>query len=238
MNEYYGQNERNKGGEKSVDFFASHPNLYSWDRKHGNSENSDEEGPGKDSLIKISLIYIEEFQLTVDYDANFCNLNKVLENKLNLINIGNINSLGLLFKQIHFRDESLEPELLLKILDTYKNDIILNQKPNILKKLPYINNLFNVLEGFGNIFYIPYRAAIQGGSIERGVLQGIGSFAKAVSIESLNFTELLAKGVGIGLSQFRVERKKKGRFFDGVLDRVRGKIDPNEHEKKGEKYKN
>lgn len=235
MNEYYGQNERNKGGEKSVDFFASHPNLYSWDKKH---ENSDEEGPEKDSEIKIGLIYVEEFQLTVDYDANFCNLNKVLENKLNLINIGNINSLRLLFKQIHLREESLGPELLLKILDTYKNDIILNQKPNILKKLPYINNLFNVLEGFGNIFYIPYRAAIQGGSIERGVLQGIGSFAKAVSIESLNFTELLAKGLGIGLSQLGVERKKKGRFFDGVLERVRGKIDPNEQEKKGEKYKN
>jgi len=240
MNEYYGQNNMKRGGnvdenEGKIDFFASHPNVYSKDLLLGKEEDSmNEEDPKLALNIKLKLVYIEEFQITVDYDATFSNLNKVLENSLNFINIGNINSLKLLFKEIFLRDEILTPELILKIVDSYKNDIILNQKPSILKKLPYINNLFNVLEGFANIFYIPYKEALEGGSVEKGVLKGIGSFAKAISIEGLNFTEVV---LGFGLRQLGVEKKKKGRFLEGVIEKVRGKIDPNEKEKKGEKYK-
>lgn len=220
---------------ENIDYFTSLPNRFSNDI-HEDYLNSDQIEENADKL-RLNLLDIEEFQIYFDYDASYTHLNKVLENSFNLINIGNINNLKLNFKQVILRDESINSLLSEKIIGIWQKDIILNQKPAILKKLPYINNLFNLMEGFANIFYYPYIEAKKGGRIEKGIFKGLGSFTKAVSIEGLNLTDFIGKGLGFGLKKLGVEGNNRRGLFPNFIEKARGIIDPDENLKKKEKYR-
>ena len=58
-----------------------------------------------------------------------------------------------------------------------------------------------------------------------------------MTIEGLNLTEIIGKGVGFGLKKLGIEGKKKRGFMPGFIDKARGIIDPEENIKKEEKYK-
>jgi hypothetical protein len=153
------------------------------------------------SGIFFSLINIEEFYVLFDYDAVYENLSQVFQNKLQIINIGNIKDLELNFKTIILRGEE-QNEIFDKILSIWKNDIIYFQKPNIIRKLPYFYNAFNLLEGLANLFYLPISQFKNGGNLEKGVVMGIQGFTKAIKTEGLNLTELFANTLSFGLDKF------------------------------------
>lgn len=163
-----------------------------------------------------------------------------------MINIGNIIDLKLDFKQIILRGEDFD-ELLVHIIEIWKKDIILNQKPNIIKKLPYVNNAFNLIEGFFNVFYLPVNEITKGGNFENGFIKGLGGFAKALTVESLNFTEILSKGIGFGLKGlgflflltkfFILDLGINTKAFPKIVQKAREIINPEEKIKKGDKYK-
>lgn len=128
------------------------------------------------------------------------NLSQVFENKLQIINIGNIKDLELNFKTIILRGEE-QNEIVDKIINIWKNDIIYFQKPNIIKRLPYLHNAFNLIEGVTNLFYLPFCQIKIGGDVEKGMLMGIKGFTKAVKTESMNLTEAVANTLTFGFDK-------------------------------------
>ena len=251
INEYYFQNDviskKDKNSTENLNKkpnFVNHPNRFSRDDiNQAELKLYDEKKQvnfDKKQEITLKLLNVEEFDILFDYDATFSNLNKIFLNSFNLINIGNINGLKLNFKEISLQDECINPLLLVKIIDIWKNDITFHQKPKILMKLPYINNLFNLIEGFANIAYMPYKEHMSGGSMGKGLMEGVSSFVKAVGIEGLNLTEIVGKGIGFGLKTIGMNVKSKSAFIPdlpSLIENARGKIDPEEKKKKIEKYK-
>lgn len=245
INEYYGQNNYDDLNEKEweiaehnkIDVFKSHQNIFSNEFKEKEKQINEKSSNNKSKNIKINTFFIEEFQISIDYDATYSHLNLVLQNSLNLINIGNIRGLKLFFKEIFYLDQPFETDFFSKIVEIWKSDIMSNQKPMILKRLPYINNLFRLLEGFTDIFYLPYREIKAGNSIENGILNGLGSFAKAISLESLNLTEVIGGSLGFGMKKLGVSMKRQRNLLPKLLEKARGIIDPEEANKKEEKYK-
>ena len=123
---------------------------YSIDKPSNNNEKQKDEEISTNiakNLIKVDFS-INTFKILIDYEPNYHNLAYILQNPLQLINIGPIKDLELKFKKIKLFDWEIE-KTLNYCIEVWTYDIRTNQKAEIVKKLPYLSNICWV---FGKFF--------------------------------------------------------------------------------------
>ena len=69
-----------------------------------------------------------------------------------------------------------------------------------MKKLPYVSNLFNLLDGVTGLIYTPYKQTKEDGNLAKGIKNGIVDFFSAVAIQGVNLTQNVVKGTQFGLN--------------------------------------
>ena len=107
--------------------------------QHINKEN-------KRKGIKIKRFVSEGFKLVINFEPNYQNLAYVFQDPKQLMNIGAIQGLEIWLKSIVLDDWEIE-NIAKFCLEVWSFDIRSNQKLEILKKMPYIDNLVNVFTG-------------------------------------------------------------------------------------------
>lgn len=93
----------------------------------------------------ISFFKIDRFYISIDYDPNYEDLQNILRDPINIINIGKIIDLQIMCNSVCFRGINLE-QISSSYFESLIEDIRCNQKTNIIKKLPYINQIFKAVD--------------------------------------------------------------------------------------------
>lgn len=95
--------------------------------------------------MSFKTFSMDSFKVVINYEPLYQNLTLVMENPMHFINIGPINGLELKFKRILLEDWETQ-EVLGYCMEVWGYDIRANQKGDIIKRLPYINNVVGVME--------------------------------------------------------------------------------------------
>ena len=93
----------------------------------------------KKNMKRMKKFSVEGFKLVINFEPYYQNLAYVFQDPIQLMNIGAINGLELWFKNIVLDDWEIE-NIAKFCFEVWTYDIKNNQKLEILKKMPYIDN--------------------------------------------------------------------------------------------------
>ena len=157
--------------------------------------------PKKDVPVYVKELRVSRFQLSLSYSSNRLQINDLLsqKNMLEYLNIFNINDLVLEVKEYNLRQRNqlLVPEALKHFMDFEMEDIMFNQKLNIVGAIGPMKGICNV----GGALYGVLSKPMESGLIYRGFAEGLSSLYEVLGEESDNLRKKVVK-VGAAVNPF------------------------------------
>ena len=136
-------------------------------------------------LINIMHLHIYPFRIYVSYKSdnlNFVNLWK--GDLLNYItNVVDIRNLKIKIKDYVIKEKTSLDQAITQTIEFYLNDLIYNQKHNIIASVYPIRVTINILKAFTLLFKTPYHSYVNQRYISVGIYQGFSQFFSKISHE-------------------------------------------------------
>ena len=108
-------------------------------------------------------------------------------NYIEYLNIFNINDMKLNIKEFNL-DQRVELEQAIRAFQLYLEDLIDDQKINVVKAIGPLRSFFNLAGAFYGVFKKPYAGFCSEKGFVKGLNEGVWDLCKAVSSESVNLT--------------------------------------------------
>jgi hypothetical protein len=150
--------------------------------------------------VIIKELKIKETSLCFSYSSKWLSLNEMLNhgNKLEYLNIFNINDLVIHVKP-YDQLNKLDQELALqKLVGFYQKDILHNQKLSLVGAIGPLRGLFNISSAVYVVFSKPYQSGLHRGDIigaAKGFREGLGTLYGTLAEEGDNVYKKIKKTV-------------------------------------------
>ena len=146
----------------------------------------------------IKEIKIKETSLSFSYSSKWLSMNELLNhgNKLEYLNIFNINDLVLNIRAYDQKEKLPQDIAMENFMKFYQEDIISNQKLNMVGAIGPLRGLFNISGALYTVVSKPYQNGLQKGDIigaAKGFREGLGTLAGTRAEESDNVYKKIRK---------------------------------------------
>ena len=136
-------------------------------------------------LIYVMHMHIYPFRIYINYSSDNLNIVNLWKGDLlnYITNLVDIRKLKIKIKDYLIKEKTSLDKAITQTIEFYLNDLINNQKHNILASVYPIRVTINILKAFTLLFKTPYQSYINQKYISVGIYQGFSQFFSKISLE-------------------------------------------------------
>uniref|UniRef100_A0A7S3J4N1 Uncharacterized protein n=1 Tax=Euplotes harpa TaxID=151035 RepID=A0A7S3J4N1_9SPIT len=137
------------------------------------------------TVVNIMYMHISPFIIRVNYKSDNLNLINLCKGDLlnYMTNMVDISNLKVKIREFKISDKIVLDKGISKLIDFYLNDLIYNQKLNLLASVYPIRVTINIMKAFATLVKTPYNSYVNQKYITVGIYQGFSEFLTKISHE-------------------------------------------------------
>jgi hypothetical protein len=157
-----------------------------------------DENPHKKRLIYFKYLHIQPFKIKLNYKWDTLNvINLVKGDLLNFFtNIVDISELRIKIREFKIDVKTRLEIAIGRLIEFYLNDLVYNQKLNLLASVYPIRVTINIMKAFATLFTTPMKKYMNEGYVLIGIYDGFTKFLNKITIEFSDVGSKLLNYIG------------------------------------------